>query len=153
MTRLPTFTARLPVLSVDRRPDRRVAELHARVVDRGLLRDELCSRALDRGAVGLDRPRRSASACGARLFARVLRDDAALAELRLAFGGQLLIFGVRGVARQLRFGLREQRLVADQVGFRLRERRLERPPIEREEQLPLLDEVAFVKRHFDEQCR
>ena len=69
-------------------------------------------------------------------------------QLRLALGGELLILGVRRVARELRFGLREQRLVARQVGFGLRERRLERPPIEREELLALLDEVAFVERDF-----
>ena len=66
-------------------------------------------------------------------------------QLLLALGGELLILGVGGVARELRFGLREQRLVAHQVRLGLRERRLERPAIEREEQLPLLDEVAFVE--------
>ena len=77
-------------------------------IDR-LLRDELRLRAFDRRLVGLDRRARRIG-LRARLLADVLRDDAALDELRLAFGGELLIFGVRGVARELRFGLREQRL-------------------------------------------
>ena len=86
-----------------------------------------------------------ASAWRARLLDLILREDAALAELRLALGGQLLVFGVGRVARELRFGLREQRLVAREVRFGLRERGLERPPIEHEERLSLLDEVAFVE--------
>ena len=49
--------------------------------------------------------------------------------------GQLHVLGVGRVARQLRFGLRQQRLVAHQVRLRLRERGLERAPIEAEEQL------------------
>src|SRR4029077_14606499 len=86
------------------------------------------------------------------LFRLVLRDDAALGQLRLAFRGQLLIFGVRRVATELRFGLRQQRLVAGQVGLGLRERGLERPPIELKQQLPLFDDVAFAKGHFDERA-
>ena len=42
------------------------------------------------------------------MFRLILRDDATLAELRLTFGGQLLVLGVGRVARELRFGLREQ---------------------------------------------
>ena len=82
----------------------------------------------------------------------VLRDDAALRQLCLPFRCQLLILGVRGVATELRFGLREQRPVAGQIGFRLCERGLERAPIELKEELSLLDDVAFVKRHFDERA-
>ena len=93
-----------------------------------------------------------ASAAARACSACVLRDDAALGQLRLPFRRQLLILGVRGVATELRFGLREQRPVAGQVGFGLRERGLERAPIELEEQLSLLDDVAFVKRHFDERA-
>ena len=69
-------------------------------------------------------------------------------QLLLPLGGELHVLGVGGVARELRFGLREQRLVAHQVGFRLRERRFERPAVEREEQLALLDQIAFVERQF-----
>ena len=63
-----------------------------------------------------------------------------------------MVFGVRGVATELRFGLRQQRLVAGQVGIGLCERGLEWPPIELKEQLPLFDDVAFAKRHFDERA-
>ena len=61
----------------------------------------------------------------ARLLRLILRDDAALAQLRLALGGELLVLGVGRVARELRFGLAEQRLVAHEVRFGLRELRLD----------------------------
>jgi hypothetical protein len=64
--------------------------------------------------------------------------------LSLALGGELLILRVGGVARELRFRLCEQRLVAQEVRLGLRERRFERPPIELE-QLVLLDDIAFVE--------
>src|SRR4029079_16632543 len=101
-------------LSVKRGPAGRVAEFPPRVRDRGVLRDELCPRALDICFVRLDRAGGGVGG-GACLFRVVLRDDAALGELRLAFRRQLLILGVRGVATELRFGLRQQRLVAGQV--------------------------------------
>ena len=81
----------------------------------------------------------------ARLLGRVARDDAALHELRLALRRELLVFGVGRVARELRFRLREQRLVAREVRVGLRKGRLERPAIEREQLLPLPDAVAFLK--------
>ena len=74
--------------AVDRRPDRRVAELHARVVDGRLLRDELRPRALDGRLVGLDRGGGGVGR-GPRLLRLVLRDDAALGQLRLALRRQL----------------------------------------------------------------
>jgi len=73
-----------------------------------------------------------------------------LAELPLALGCELLIFGVGRVAAELRLGLREKRLVAQQVCFRLCQRRLERTPIQSEELLPLFDGIAFAERQFRE---
>ena len=90
----------------------------------------------------------SAAAWRLRLLRHVLRDDAALDELGVALAGQLQVLGLAPIARQLRFGLREQRLVARQIGFGLLELRLIRPRIDREEVIALLDEVAFVEQHL-----
>jgi len=115
------------------------------------LRDELGPRTVDVRLVRLDGAGGRVRG-GAGLFRLILRDDAPLRQLRLPFRGQLLILGVRRVATELRFGLREQRLIAGQIGFRLCERGFERAPIELKDELPLLDDVAFAKRHFDERA-
>ena len=145
MTRLPDLHRELPVRpSIGDLIDR-VAELHARVVHRRLLREELRFGAFDVRLVGFDERRRGV---GLRLreLRRVLRQDAALRQLALALGGDLLIFRVGGVAIELRFGLRFERLVAAQLRFGLRQRRFEGTPIEREEQLAGLHEIALVER-------
>ena len=123
-----------------------------RGIDRSLLRLELRACAVDRRPVGLHH-RGGGVGLRAGLLGDVLRDDAALIQLLLAFGGELLIFGVGGISRELRFGLREQRAVAHEVGVRHRERSLERPAIEREEQLTLLDQIAFMEGEFLHACR
>ena len=124
-----------------------VAELHLGVVDHRLLHRELRLRAFDRGLVGFDRRRRSHRRRRATARPRPStrgRGD----ELRLAVGCDLLIFGVGAVARELRFGLVEQRLIADEIGLGLLQRRLERPRIDHEELVALLDDVAFVEERL-----
>ena len=85
----------------------------------------------------------------------ILRDDAALDQLRAALGRQLLS-SRRCAASRVSCASACASSASSRVRFasRLRERRLERPPIDREEQLiACLDEVAFVERHLGEQCR
>ena len=106
---------------VDGRADDAVAELHLGRVDGRLLHVERRLRAGDRCLVGLDGRCRRVG-LGARLFADVLRDDALLHELCLTLGTELLVFGVGRVARELRLGLGEQRLIAHEVGLRLFQR-------------------------------
>jgi len=48
------------------------------------------------------------------------------------------------VARELRLGLGEQRLIPNEVGLRLLQRGCQRPLIDREQQIALLHEIAFV---------
>jgi hypothetical protein len=126
---LPVFTVRF---------------LHLGVVDGCLLRLELRFRALDGGAIGLD-GRRGRFRRRAGLFRHVLGHDALAVQRGLTFGRELRIFGVGAVARELRFGLIEQRLIAREVGLRLYQGRLEWALVNREEELTLLHEVAFVK--------
>ena len=73
-------------------------------------------------------------------------------ELRLALGGELLILGVRGVARQV--APPPARAAPDRAPGSPGpvERRLERPRIDREETIALLDEVAFVKQDLHRAC-
>ena len=71
-----------------------------------------------------------ASACDCVCSAMSFEMMPRVVQLLLAFGAELHVLRVRRVARELRFGLREQRVVAHQVRLRLRERRLERAPIE-----------------------
>src|SRR6185369_14046804 len=104
--------------------------------DRCLLRYELRSRALDIGSIGLDDGGRCVR-LRPRLLAGIAREDAAFDQLRLTFARQLEIFSVSGITGELRFGLRQGRL--------------ERPAIEREENLAFFDEVALVKRDLLEQ--
>ena len=110
----------------------------------GLLCGELRPRALDRRASAFTVAAMAsapARACSARSFETMPLLD----QLRLALRGQRRVFGVRAVAAELRFGLAEERLIAQQVGFGLPERRLERPLVDREQQLILLDEVALLE--------
>ena len=91
----------------DRRRDRRVLQLDARVVDRG--------------AIGGDRRRSSASA-----FALAVSTCSRVAMPRVGEIDETL---------RLHVGVGRLRDVALQVRFGLRERGLERPPVEREEHL------------------
>ena len=98
----------------------------------------------NRGFVGVHR-RQGGVGLGARLLAGVLGHDAVGDELRLPLGRELLEFRGCGVASELRFGLGEQRLIAGLVRQRLLQRRFERPRIDLEKEIALLDDVAFVE--------
>ena len=140
---------RLPEAAVDRRSDRRVAELHLRVVDGRLLGDELRLRAFDRRAVGLD-GRGDRVGAGARLFGDVLRDDAGLGELGLALRGELRSTRRSTPSRtSWASAWLSNAWSRSEVGLGLLERGLERPLVDREEQLVFLDEVAFAERAIE----
>jgi hypothetical protein len=100
----------------DRRRDGRVLHLHLRVVDGR--------------AVGLDRGFEGGRARPARLELLGRRDAAA---------------GEVGVALRDDPGVGRLRDVALEIGLGLREGRLERPPVELEQDLVLLDVVAFLE--------
>ena len=71
----------------------------------------------------------------------------------MPLGRELLIFGVGRVASELRFGLIEQRLIADEIRLRLLQRGFERPLIDREELVALLDDVSFVEESLFQLAR
>ena len=100
----------------NRRRDRRVLQLHARVLDRRAIGAD---RRVERGGAGVLR---------VELF---VRGDAAIDEVLVALG--------------LRGGVGGLRLIALEVGFRLLQGGFERPPVEREEHLPRTDVVAFLE--------
>ena len=83
-----------------------------------------------------------------RLLAGVLGDNALCDELPLALRCELLEFRGRGIASELGFRLREQRLIAGFVGLRLLQRRGERARIDFEERSALLDDVSFMKKRL-----
>ena len=83
-----------------------------------MLHCELRLRAFDRRLIRFHQSRGGVG-CRTNLLGSVLRNNAAVHELRLALGRELLILGVGGISRELRFGLIEQRLVADESGLRL----------------------------------
>ena len=101
-----------------RRGDRRVLQLHGRVVDRRPVGGQCAFERSDRRARGVD-----------LLPGR----DPAVGKVLIALRLRLGVGGLGGVALQVR--------------ARLLERRFERTAIEREEQLALPDVVAFLEFH------
>ena len=109
-----------------------------------------CALALSIAALSAFTVASVASACARDCSPASLETMPLCDELRLPLRRELLEFRGRGVAGELRFGLSQQRLIAGLVGLRLLQRRFERPRIDLEEQVALLDDVAFVEeRLFD----
>ena len=133
--------------AVDRRSDIRVAQLHPGVFRDRLLDGQLRSGARDCRLVRVHGRERGVG-LGVRLLAGVLGHDAFGDELPLSLSCELLEFRGRGVAGELRFRLREQRLIAGFVGLRLLQRRCERARIDFEERSALLDDVSFMKKRL-----
>ncbi len=138
--------------AVDGGHHRGVGQLHARGVHRRFLHGQLGLGAFHGGLVGRHGQRRGLG-LRARLVAGVPIEDALADELGLAIGVPRLVLRVGGVAGQLRLGLIDERAIPYEVGLRLQQGRFERALVDREEQRPLLDEVALLEAHGLERAR
>ena len=82
---------------------------------------------------------------GAQLLRLVLGNDTGLEEFAIAFGLGILILGVGLVAGHVGLGLKQRGLVAGDVGHRLVVGRFEGAPVDVEQLVALLYEVAFLE--------
>ena len=130
----------------DRRVNLAIAQIQARGGDGGIVGFERGAGAFDAWPAWRARIRaRRRRWCGTGRTA-ICETTPAFCELGIAGGVGLGEFGLRGVAREGGFGLRDHGLVAADGGFGLTQRVLERARVDDEQQVALFDVLAFGER-------
>ena len=118
--------------------------MDADLLDRGFAGADGGLGAFDGGLVGRYRLRHGVGV-GAQLLGLVAGDHAALRQFGVALGLRFGVARLRRVARQVGLRLTQSGAVARRIGQRLVETWLRAAAVDFEEDLALLDEVAFTE--------